>query len=269
MDIKTILLIILILGVIGGVIFAGVKIMTAPSNIVEEPAATSQQSLPRETVKNNVTNDVTNEVTNTISNTTITERTTENKIDNSTTNTSQISGGLTFSNEELTTIYGTGLSITNNNPKTDFIEGTFSNISFSLPGNAIANFWTPSTWKRNETKLYDPISGANVECFAQKTGDFMEQMYSETTYEQVIEAFIENEKSKAINPDIEFTTRELVTNGGKFPIIVKDDGFATTSYIIFIKGLYEYHLTFSTSAEDYNATTIELINNIFSSYKIV
>ena len=274
MDIKTILLVILILAVIGGVIFAGIKIMTAPSNIIDETEIIQEETTSKKTnTENTISNSVDNQISNTIENNLVensilTENDTSNTVQNQT-NTSQISSGLTFSNEELTTIYGTGLAVTNINPKTDFPEGTFSSISFTLPGNAIASFYTPSTWKRNETKLYDPISGANVECFAQKTGEIMDEMYNETTYEDVINAFIESEKSKATNPDIEFTTRTLNTDGGNFTVIVKNDGFATTSYIIFIKGLYEYHLTFSTSADDYNENTINLINNIFSSYKIV
>jgi hypothetical protein len=175
-----------------------------------------------------------------------------------------------FTNTDLTQIYGTGLSINNSKPKTEYAEESFFSSGFSMEGNTKAIFYVPNGWTRNEKKYIDPITGATLECVSAKTEEFVKQVYNETTYEDVINAFIENQRIIAIYPDdIEFSIKQLETEGGTFPIVVKRDGFIVTSYIIFIKGLYEYHLQVTTSLEDYSIDMQKTIDDIFRSYKIL
>lgn len=175
-----------------------------------------------------------------------------------------------FSNMDLTEIYGTGLSINNSKPKTEYAEESFFSSGFTMEGNTKAIFYVPNGWTRNEKKYIDPITGATLECLSAKTEEFVDQVYNETTYEDVINAFIENQRITAIYPnDVEFSIRQLETEDGTFPIVVKRDGFIVTSYIIFIKGLYEYHLQVTNALENYNNDMIKTIDDIFCSYKIL
>ena len=98
---------------------------------------------------------------------------------------------MTFTNEELTQIYGTGLFINNNNPKTNFEKNNYYRTGFTLDSTAKATYYVPVGWTRDEQKTVDPASGAYVEPKCSKTGIFMNQVYDETTYEAVINAFFD------------------------------------------------------------------------------
>ena len=68
--------------------------------------------------------------------------------------------------------------------------------------------------------------------------------------------------------DVSFSTRTLTNDNGDYTVIVKKDGFAVVSYIVYIKGLYEYHLKFTTSVDNYNDVMISKIDNVFNSFII-
>lgn len=255
-DLKTILLISLIVVVLGVIIFLGVKIVSSGNdNTTDVAVETNTKPMQNDVMIENKTEAAQNKVIVRKDSNTSKNTTEEPKI---------------FNNEDLTQIYGTGLTVNNNSPKTDFPEESFFNTGFNVEGNSKAIYYIPNGWTRSGRVYNDPITGATVECKVIKTETFINETYQETTYEDVINAFIENQRITAIYPnDIEFSIRQLETAGGTFPIVVKRDGFIVTSYIIFIKGLYSYNLQVKCALEDYSEDMIKTIDDIFSSYKII
>jgi len=255
MDFKTIILIILIICIIGAIIFLGIKIMNTP---------TTPKISDHTDISNNLNNDsdIVPSPSPRVQNTT-----NINNPSSDVENTIQSNEGINFSKEQLTQIYGTGLIINNNNPQKEF-DVQYYDVGLSMEGNTKAFYSVPANWNRIDTKAVDPDSGANVTCECSKTSSFIDEVYEETTYEDVLNGFIERERNNSQNPNsLQFYTRELTNDGGTYTVLIKNDGFATTSYLIYIKDLYEYHLAFTSSTEAHEGLT-NVINNIFNSFKI-
>ena len=256
-DFKTIFLMILIIGVLGAVFYFGLQIIKEPSTDIVADTSIEKEVKHKEIEKATDRRDLANETPKDVDLNAI------YSTDNTTLSQS------IYSVDDLTILYGTGLSINDLSPKTDFKLNTYESYTFSLAGNTRASYYVPLGWKRNESRIIDPGTGASVECIARKTSELLEEVYNQTTYDEVLNAFMEAEKADSINPEnASFTTRDITTDGGTFKVLVKRDEGSVTSYIVFVQGLYEYHLKYIISASDYNDLAIGIIDDIFKSFKI-
>ena len=245
-DIRTILLVILIIGIVVGVTFFAFSILNEPSNVQYSNISkntTTVENIVQNTITENIVED-TNEI-----------------VEN------EVIEDISSSSDDLTSFYGTGLYINNQDPVTDTED--YVNINYILPGGGKVSYFVPDLWERSTVKCTDPLSESELEASNSITKSFIDEVYNETTYEEVLDAFVEREKSNLENAN-EFSVSRRILEAGdnSFPVIVMRDNSQVISYIVFINGIYEYHLKIVCPSKEYNSEMINTIDNIFKSFKI-
>lgn len=256
-DIKTILLVILIIVIIGVIIFFALRILNSSDYEIEndnnvESNYIEEKYQNEENFNTNIETE--NEITG--------EEEFQNRI-----GINQEENENNFSNEDLTKVYGTGLDINNYNPTKNYEN--YNNKTVALTGGARLTYSVPYNWDSSTNGMVSPDGSASLEAGFSKTSSFIEEVYKETTYEEVLDAFMEREADEADSDEISFSQRELITDSGSFNVIVMEDEETVTSYIVFIRGLFEYHLKFECYSDDYNENMIDIIDKIFSSFKVL
>lgn len=164
--------------------------------------------------------------------------------------------------EKFTQMFGTGLDINNNNYKT--YDGYSKKLESLIYANgAQIHYMVPEDWDEN------PVSGAEIYTSASKTSSFEEETYKETSYETVLENFKNHLKDRASFPNsVVFDTRYLDVNGTSFPIIVMQDGYTISNYMVLINGAYEFHMEITVASSNYTYDLIDVADKIFSTFYV-
>lgn len=271
-DFKSILLVIIIIGVIIGTIYLGGQILSTntSNNIVSENIA---ENITVNNKQNNLTEN-SNQSAKTNSNVNNTEileniENTESSEDIELPE-ENISEPAEMNIEEKTEKFGTGLEINNKFPIISFDE-KYRKISKSyryLGLEKIFNYRVPFSWDMDGNNVEYGEGYFHIDIGANPTSNYGNYIYGEVTYEQFLNDYIQKDRDEDHFFEYsEYNFRELNTGGtNKLTIIEKTNSYTkdTHNILIFVSGLYEYHIEICVKSNDYQ-TFLSIINNVLSS----
>lgn len=252
-DFKSILLVIVIIGVVAAMIFGGYKILELdkkPENVAQEE--TNIVEKPKNVVKD----------FSAVKNTT---KPAEPIVENDTD---------TAEGEDETEAPRNPLALrniekNNTSPKTTFEGETYvgRKITYTYLQRYTLNYQIPKSWADGASDR-DPITGANIRCVAHELSEIGEYNEDENTYDDVVSDYLEIERQTSSFPnDLNFRKREIYIPGyGMYPIYEGVETYGITEYMIFVyKGnLFSIQITVSND-DDYNAEFLKTVDNIFAS----
>ena len=268
-DFKSIFLVIIIIGVIAGTIYLGKQILlTDSSNTIAKENITinnNQNNLienSNQSEERNNTRENNIEVLENIENANLFE-----EVETSEENISELTE---MSIEEKNEKFGTGLNINNNFPIINFDE-EYRKISKSyryLGLEKIFNYRVPFSWGMDGNNVSYGEGFFSIKVNANPTANYGDYAYGEVTYEQFLNDYIQKDKDEDFFSDyVEYNFRELNTGGANnLTIIEKNNSHTQNTYniLVFVYGLYEYHIEICVKTNDYEMF-LPTINNILSS----
>lgn len=265
-DFKSILLVIIIIGVVTGTIYLGAQILNTDNSnniILENITTNNAKNISKEEnikiIENNTGENKT-ETLEKIETTENEELTKENITEKST----------EMSIEEKTEKFGTGLEINNKFPIISFDE-RYRKISESyryLGFKKIFNYRVPFSWDMDGNNVEYGEGYFHIDVAANPTSNYGNYTYGEVTYEQFLNDYIQKDiEEDHYSKYSEYNFRELNTGGGNnLTIIEKTNSYTkdTHNILVFVSELYEYHIEICVKSNDYQ-TFLPVINNILSS----
>ena len=126
-------------------------------------------------------------------------------------------------------------------------------------------YYVPNDWKN--VTLKDEKNGVTIEVDSLK----IKNIPQETSYEDFLNMFIEaKEKNTSLPKEKDdFSIRTTYINGEKFYVIVEKGYNNWNEYFCLAKDEYAIYLKVVTPKEKYNQELINLLNEIFATFRIV
>lgn len=126
-------------------------------------------------------------------------------------------------------------------------------------------YYIPNDWE--QSAISDEKNGVKINANMLT----VDNLTSETTYDEFLKQFIETKEKTEFSPEgIEnYDRRTININGETFYVLKKDEYHnAVYEYFCLAKENYVYYLEMSTSKDNYNEELINCMNEIYSTFRI-